>query len=175
MDEIRIVIPTTDEHVVGFNRCVGAVASERRYLGMLEAPPLDVWREFVRGVLERGGVCLVAVDAADVVVGWCDIQRRGQEGFQHVGKLGVGMLPEARGTGLGRRLMQAAIEAARRQGMERIELEVFASNTRAIALYERIGFVREGVKRRVRKIDGRYDDDVMMAMFLDEAPDGGKT
>jgi RimJ/RimL family protein N-acetyltransferase len=82
------------------------------------------------------------------------------------------MLPGARGTGLGRRLMQAAIEAARRQGMERIELEVFASNTRAIALYERLGFVREGLKRRVRKIDGRYDDDVMMALLLDETPEG---
>lgn len=159
MDEIRIITPTTDEHVVGFNRCVGAVASERRYLGMLEAPPLDLWRAFVQSVLERGGVCLVAVDAVDVVVGWCDIQRRAQEGFRHVGKLGVGMLPEARGTGLGRRLMEAAIEAARRRGMERIELEVFASNTRAIALYERLGFVREGLKRRVRKIDGRYDDE----------------
>lgn len=171
MDEIRIITPTTDEHVAGFNRCVDAVARERRYLAMLQAPPLDVSRAFVRGVLEQGGVCLLAVNAADVVVGWCDIQRRGQEGFRHGGRLGIGMLPEARGSGLGRRLMQAAIEAARRQGMERIELEVFASNTRAIALYERLGFVREGVKRRVRRIDGRYEDDVMMALLLDEAPD----
>jgi RimJ/RimL family protein N-acetyltransferase len=80
------------------------------------------------------------------------------------------MLPEARGAGLGRRLMEAGIEAARRLGMERIELEVFASNTRAIALYERVGFVREGLKRRVRKIDGRYDDDVLMAVVFDEEP-----
>jgi RimJ/RimL family protein N-acetyltransferase len=66
--------------------------------------------------------------------------------------------------------MEAGIEAARRLGMERIELEVFASNTRAIALYERVGFVREGLKRRVRKIDGRYDDDVLMAVVFDEEP-----
>jgi RimJ/RimL family protein N-acetyltransferase len=51
-------------------------------------------------------------------------------------------------------------------------LEVFASNARAIALYESLGFVREGLKRRVRKLDGRYDDDVMRALFLDEPPEG---
>jgi ribosomal protein S18 acetylase RimI-like enzyme len=64
------------------------------------------------------------------VVGWCDIERYGREGFTHGGRLGIGMVPEARGRGLGRRLMLAAMDAARRQGMERIELEVFASNTR---------------------------------------------
>lgn len=60
MDEIRIITPTTDEHVAGFNRCVDAVARERRYLGMLKAPPLDVSRAFVQSVLEGGGVCLLA-------------------------------------------------------------------------------------------------------------------
>ena len=170
MDDIRIV-PAGDEHVEGFNRCVGAVARERRYLGMLDAPPLEAWRAFVARVIGDGGVVLVAVDAAGEVVGWCDLQRRALEGFRHVGRLGIGMLPEVRGRGLGRRLMQAALTAARERGMERIELEVFASNTRAIALYERLGFVREGLKRRVRKLDGRYDDDVLMALLFDETAD----
>jgi RimJ/RimL family protein N-acetyltransferase len=43
---------------------------------------------------------------------------------------------------------------------------VFASNTRAFALYERLGFVREGLKRRARKLDGGYDDDVLMALLF---------
>jgi ribosomal protein S18 acetylase RimI-like enzyme len=104
------------------------------------------------------------------VVGWCDIERHGREGFRHAGRLGIGMLAEARGRGLGRRLMTEAIEAARRQGMERIELEVFASNTRAIALYQSLGCEREGLKRRARKLDGEYDDDVLMALLLHPPP-----
>ena len=51
--------------------------------------------------------------------------------------------------------------------MERIELEVFASNARAIALYESLGFMREGLKRRTRKLDDAYDDDLVMALLLD--------
>jgi hypothetical protein len=43
---------------------------------------------------------------------------------------------------------------------------VFASNTRAIRLYERLGFVHEGVRHRARKIDGAYDDNVMIGADL---------
>jgi RimJ/RimL family protein N-acetyltransferase len=49
--------------------------------------------------------------------------------------------------------------------MERIELDVFASNKAAIALYLKLGFVTEGVKRRARKLDGEYDDNVFMALI----------
>jgi RimJ/RimL family protein N-acetyltransferase len=173
MDNIRI-LPTTDEHVEGFSRAVDAVARERRWIGLVEGPPVEASRVFVAQLLEGGGVHRVAVDADGRVVGWCDIDRRGMEGFRHVGRLGIGMLAEVRGRGLGRRLMQEAIEAAGRQGMERIELEVFASNRRAIALYESLGFVHEGLKRHARKLDGVYDDDVLMALLLevaDGAPD----
>lgn len=47
--------------------------------------------------------------------------------------------------------------------MTRVELEVFASNTRAIRLFEGVGFAREGVKRQARLLDGRADDVVCMA------------
>jgi RimJ/RimL family protein N-acetyltransferase len=50
-------------------------------------------------------------------------------------------------------------------GIERIELEVLASNTAAIRLYEKVGFVHEGVKRRARHLDGAWDDNVMMALL----------
>ena len=145
MHEIRIV-PTGEEHVEGFCRCVDVVARERRYIGCVEGPPVEVSRQFVQQVIEGGGVHLVALDACGTVVGWCDVERHGREGFRHAGRLGIGMLAEARGRGLGRRLMTEAIEAAWLRGMERIELEVFASNTRAIALYEALGFRREGLK-----------------------------
>jgi ribosomal protein S18 acetylase RimI-like enzyme len=77
----------------------------------------------------------------------------------------MGVLPGYRGLGHGRRLAEAAIAAARQAGMERIELEVFASNVTAIRLYEKLGFQHEGVKRRGRKLDGVYDDHVLMALL----------
>jgi RimJ/RimL family protein N-acetyltransferase len=169
VEGVRIV-PAAEEHIDGYHRCVGVVARERRYIGFVEPPPLESTRDFVRALIAGGGVALVAVDAARRVVGWCDVQRFRRDGFRHCGRLGMGLLPEARGRGIGRALAFAAVEAARAQGIERVELEVFASNTRAIALYDGLGFVREGVKRHARKLDGQYDDNVLMAILLPAAP-----
>ncbi len=59
----------------------------------------------------------------------------------------MGLLPEWRGQGFGRRLTEATLAQARRLGFIRIELDVYAYNARAVALYERVGFVREGLIR----------------------------
>ena len=166
MDDITIV-ETTEQHIDGFHRCVGLIARERKYIGLVDSPPIESTRAFVRSVIEGNGAHLVAVDAEGEVVGWCDIARPPLEGFRHCGRLGMGLLPHAQGRGLGRRLAEATIDAARARGVERVELEVFASNTRAIRLYERLGFVHEGVRRRARYIDGAYDDNVMMALIFD--------
>jgi RimJ/RimL family protein N-acetyltransferase len=166
VDPIRIVPTSTEAQIAGFNRCVDVVARERRYIGLVTGPPLAASAAFVRQVVADGGVHLVALDPDESVVGWCDIARHERDGFRHAGRLGMGLLPSARGHGLGRRLAAATIDAARTKDFERIELEVFGSNARAIALYKRLGFVQEGVRRRAWKLDGAYEDDVLMALFL---------
>ncbi|MBI3524783.1 MAG: GNAT family N-acetyltransferase [Betaproteobacteria bacterium] len=55
------------------------------------------------------------------------------------------------------------MQKALSNGVTRIELAVYASNTAAIALYHRLGFVEEGLKRKARYLDGKYDDVVIMA------------
>ena len=172
MDEVRIV-PTAERYADGFNAVVDAVARERRYIGFVEGPSLESTREYVRSILGGAGVLLLAVTPNDVVVGWCDIVRNPREGFRHVGRLGMGLLPDYRGRGLGRRLVARAVRAARDAGIERVELEVFASNERAIAFYRASGFVTEGIKRRARKLDGVYDDNVFMARLVEGvSPEG---
>ena len=51
--------------------------------------------------------------------------------------------------------------------IERLDLTVVASNTHARTMYLRAGFVEEGVKvRGLKQPDGRYDDEIMMGMWL---------
>ena len=166
MTDFRIV-QLTDDHIEGFRHCVGVVARERRYLGMVDAAPIQGTRAFVHSVRAGGGVHLVVLDALGAVVGWCDVSRPTIEGFRHTGRLGMGLLAHVRGKGVGRQLAQTAIDEARARGVERIELEVFASNTRAIRLYEQLGFAHEGVRTRARKLDGQYDDNVIMGLVFD--------
>lgn len=56
--------------------------------------------------------------------------------------------------------------------MNRVELSVLASNERAIALYEKVGFKKEGVERQAVFKNGRFADMVSMAILKDEfSPD----
>ena len=63
-------------------------------------------------------------------------------------------------------MMERTISKAKARGIERVELEVYASNVPAVSLYEKRGFLHEGVKRRARKLDGVYDDILVMALFI---------
>jgi ribosomal protein S18 acetylase RimI-like enzyme len=170
MDTIHIV-PTAERYIEDLQRTVDAIARERRYLGFVEGPPLEHTRAFVRALIAGAGAQFLAIDESDSVNGWCDIFRNPQEGFRHRGQLGMGVLPQARGRGLGARLAAAAIEQVWSEGLERVELEVFASNVPAIGLYRKLRFNIEGVKRRARKLDGSYDDIVFMALIRDVASD----
>ena len=76
----------------------------------------------------------------------------------------MGIVPDYRGRGLGLRLINAALAEARNIGFVRIELSVHSDNARAISLYDKVGFVREGVQRDAVYIDGEYRDAIVMAI-----------
>jgi RimJ/RimL family protein N-acetyltransferase len=157
------IIPTSPERIESFRRALDVVARERKYLALLEAPPLTQVREFVMDLIQKGGLQFVAV-VGDEVVGWCDIQRHSFPSRAHRGTLGMGIVPAYRDRGLGVRLIQAALAQAWAARFVRVELDVHGDNARAIALYEKVGFVREGVARDAVLIDGEYRDAINMAI-----------
>ncbi|TIX88784.1 GNAT family protein [Rhizobium sp. P44RR-XXIV] len=159
------ILPIASGHVEGFHKALDIVAREREYLTMLEAFPLEETRTFVLGMIAKGNPQFVALAGSDVV-GWCDISRHTFPSHAHAGHLGMGIIPAYRGRGLGRKLIETTLQAARNAGMERVELSVHADNIRAIALYEKVGFVREGLARRSVRIDGRYKDAIHMAIIF---------
>ena len=79
---------------------------------------------------------------------------------------GLAVADGARGLGVGRALVRAAVEDSRRRGARRITLRVLGHNTPARALYASEGFVVEGVLPGEFHIDGRYADDVLMGRAL---------
>ena len=160
--EIR---PIRLEDAAGQNACVDVVARERRYLGMIQAPAMADTVKFIEFILKNDWPLFVA-EIDGKIVGWCDIAGMTRPGTVHCGVLGMGLLPDWRGRGLGRRLMQAALAQATAIGLERVQLEVYADNAAAIALYEKLGFVLEGKRHRARKLDGVYTDVWMMARLM---------
>jgi RimJ/RimL family protein N-acetyltransferase len=162
--------PARIEDIPGTRACFDIIARERRYLAHVEAPPLESSLAFWGRVIEQGWPFEIAVEADRVigrrVIGWCDIIPEPHPPHRHAGILGMGLHPDSRGAGIGRRLLAATIEDARRFGLERVELNVYATNTRAKRLYESMGFAVEGTRRRHRKLDGVYEDNILMALLL---------
>ena len=163
--ESAVIRPIALGDIAGFRDCVGAVMRERQYLAFLEPFPLDQTAAFVAGNIGSGNPHFVAVDD-ERVVGWCDIKRETIPIYAHEGLLGMGVLDEYRGRGLGERLLRTALDAARTGGFERVCLSVYARNTRALELYRKVGFAVEGTRVRGKKLDGEYDDVHMMAIVF---------
>ena len=165
MNAIEIV-PIAQDHIDGFHRALDIVARERRYLAFLEAPPIESTRAFVLDNIKRGDLQFVAVSSDGEVVGWCDVMPMGRPVQAHRGVFGVGLLPQFRGQGIGTKLIQSALAAARAFGLHRVELTVREHNTGAIELYKKAGFEIEGVQRDAVLVDGTYENVVCMAVVF---------
>lgn len=84
--------------------------------------------------------------------------------FRHAAGVGIAVHDAFAGRGVGRALMERLLDIADNWlGLVRLELEVFADNERARRLYERLGFVEEGRKRKAVFCGGQYLDELVMA------------
>jgi RimJ/RimL family protein N-acetyltransferase len=151
------------EHSAGLQRVYDMVSRERKYLSALEGHSLERTSQFVATNIAKGYPQYVAVSGGDVV-GWCDMIPMSLPTQAHAATLGMGLLPEFRGRGIGLALLEAVLQDARRLRLVRIELTVHADNLRALGLYKRVGFQIEGVKKDAVLIDGAYKDLVIMAL-----------
>jgi RimJ/RimL family protein N-acetyltransferase len=109
----------------------------------------------------------VAVHERDGVVGHLDLKGAKLAVGLHRCLLGIAIERPHRGGGLGRRLMQAAIDFARGEpALEWIDLSVFSHNTGARALYQDLGFTELGEIEDKFRISGESITDVLMALDL---------
>lgn len=162
------IVPVAEHHAASYRQCLDVVAREKRYLAQIEALPLERIEGFLRDSVANDAVQFMAVDHGQVV-GWADIFPSWAHAVAHCGSLGMGVLPEYRGKGIGRQLLQACISKAATKGITRIELEVRADNERAIALYKALGFEIEAVKRNAMRFDGVYFDALQMCLLQSAA------
>ncbi|MCW8305405.1 GNAT family N-acetyltransferase [Acidiphilium sp. PA] len=106
---------------------------------------------------------LLVAEAGTELVGTASLNRHtGRRA--HVAGLGISIADPWQGKGAGTALMSALIDLADNWlGLVRIELNVFTDNRRAIALYEKFGFMIEGRQRAYALRDGVLIDSLSMA------------
>lgn len=152
-----------------------ALADPEVYGGLLQMPyPSEaMWRQRIEGGLkpEVQDLNLVA-ELGGQVVGMAGLHPTGTHARRaHVRMLGLWVHPAHQSQGVGTALMQALIDYADNWlGVLRLELGVYADNLKAQGLYEKCGFVREGVQRGYALRNGQFVDSVMMARWHPRPP-----
>ncbi len=145
------------------------------YAGLMQLPypDEDGWRAKLTESLAPGKTdLLLSAELDGKVVGSCGLHpaspalRR-----RHALMLGISVLPEAQGRGVGSALMAAMCDYADRwAGALRLELTVYVDNTPAVALYRKFGFEIEGTLKGYAMRDGAYADVYTMARFHPNPP-----
>jgi len=151
-----------EKDIRGFYDALCNVAGEGIYLLTTTPPPYERMENFVRNNIENNNSQYVAL-LNEKVIGWADIIPLERNTMNHVGHLGMGILSDFRGLGIGSELLEKTIAHAWSQDLKRLELEVFADNEIAIKLYKKCSFEVEGVKKCARLFDNRYQDITIMA------------
>ena len=111
--------------------------------------------------LEKDRIIHVVAEVEGKMVGSCEIEPRPGR-FSHVGVLGMSVKEGYREVGIGQELMKEVERQAAKRGLESIMLEVFATNDRAIHVYEKMGYRRIGAIPDGIKYKGGYVDSVYM-------------
>jgi RimJ/RimL family protein N-acetyltransferase len=121
-------------------------------------------RRYLRALRRHPDAAVLVAAAPEGVVARLSVARDPHPASGHVADLGLMVARSHRRQGLGRALLDAAVDWARRAGVSKLELHVFPHNQPALALYDSYGFRREGYRAsHYRRDDGGYVDAILMA------------
>jgi RimJ/RimL family protein N-acetyltransferase len=168
-----IMRPARPTDAGALSRLFAAVRAEGRWLVTPPSVASEPSEAFFIGEVIRSGDGLVLVAEADGdVVGNVLVSVDRNVVSAHIGTLSICVAGDWRDVGIGSALVRAAVDWARGRGLLKVALSVFPDNERAIAVYERAGFVREGLRRRQYRGPGELvRDELLMAWFPEPEAD----
>jgi L-amino acid N-acyltransferase YncA len=117
-----------------------------------------------------GGLPVLVAEREGAVVGFARVSPYSDRCvYRGVGEHGVYVTAAARGSGVGRALLEALAEASERAGLYKLTARIFCDNAPSLAAHRAAGFEVVGVQRRHGRLDGEWKDVVLVERLLGEA------
>lgn len=128
----------------------------------------EIFRERIIRLNDGGAGKFIVIEANGEMVGHALLEPLKLAVTSHVVDLTIAVHEGFQGMGFGKKLLSHLIDWARSNPkVERVELRVRSSNTRAIELYKKLGFIEEGrMIKRLKIGPGSYIDDFVMALWV---------
>ena len=166
--EIRSALPEDAEKLKAQRE---ATAAETHFMARYPEDgdfDLDKMRSGIEGMRDSERDYLVTAFLDDEIVGDLGVTLvRPYMKYLHRAYLGMSIRQKCTGMGLGSFMMEIALEQAKKNGFEQMELGVFSDNERAQGLYRKYGFKEYGRTPRAFKLkDGTYRDEIIMVRML---------
>jgi RimJ/RimL family protein N-acetyltransferase len=118
-----------------------------------------------KAAVSQNSLFLVA-EVDGMIVGVLNYSGGKRQATRHVATFGMAVRAAWQCRGIGTALLAAAIRHAKESScIRRLDLQVYADNDRAIRLYKRLEFVTEGILRKAILRDGKFIDEIMMALI----------
>jgi GNAT superfamily N-acetyltransferase len=160
--------PVAHDDAEGVLEVLNSVVRERKYSSFAKILAVEEERQFIASLGERSGLFVAELDGR--IIGFQTIEpfaTYNTPSMDHVGIMGTFVHADFRGQGIGRQLAEASLQFAQEKGYEKVVIYVRASNKAAQEFYQKRGFVPKGTLEKQVKIDGEYDDEIFMEMFLE--------
>ena len=155
----------------GLARLFAAVRREGRWLitapGAVSEPSESFW---ISEMIRAAEHLVLVAEADGEVVGNVLVSVDRGVSTEHIGVLSITIAESWRDVGIGSEMVATAQRWAGERGLRKLSLGVFPDNVRAIAVYEKRGFVREGLRRMQYRSGGAFRDEVLMAWFPQVSP-----
>lgn len=167
---IREAIPSDAERLLATTRKIG---QETDYLIMDEVGLALTEADLaysLADLYESDTNILFVAFLDEELVGMASVQASDKYRVAHIGEVGICILKEYWGFGLGTELLYTVLDwAAENPVIRRLELTVQERNQRAVHLYEKVGFETEAIMKRGNRTDtGEFIDVRLMSLLINE-------
>ena len=169
--QVLVIREAQKKDAAGVLEYVNKMAGETDYLTFGKGEfnmSLEDEEKFLESCKESDNQLFVVAEVAGTIIGNLSFKGGDKPRILHMGEVGVTVLKKYWGLGIGTSLVETLIEWAKSSGIiKKLNLRVRPDNDRAIRLYERFGFVREGLISREHFIDGKFYDSIFMGLQID--------
>ncbi|STO30857.1 putative acetyltransferase YhhY [Fusobacterium necrogenes] len=156
------------EEVQEFLNYINQCGKETDFLGFGEEGiglTLEDEEKQIKNSTDKNFMLVALVD--NKIVGSCSLRtNESRMRLKHIALLGITILKEYWGIGIGKNLLNSAIKRGKKTGITRFELTVRTDNKNAIALYNKLGFEIEGRLKNAMFIKDKYFDNYIMGLVI---------